>query len=372
MPAILIVGGYGAFGLKVAERLAREAGIEVILAGRSASRAQAAAAVLARNSLAAIGHAAIDAVAPDRVALASLAPAVIVNASGPFQAQDYALARAAISIGAHYIDLADARTFVTGITVLDTEARQAGVLVTSGASSVPAVAAAIVDRYAADFASLERIEHCITPANGYDPGLATTASILGGAGKPLSMWINGDWRTVHGWQGLRRVACPGLGHRLMADCDVPDLALFPSRYAGVQTVRFQAGLEVPVFQLGLWLLAAASRLGIVPRPERLALPLMRIKRSLRFLGTDAGGMFVRIAGRDHAGRARSIVVSLIARQNQGPYVPAIASVVLARKLVQGSLEARGAMPCVGLLRLEDFEAETGDLAIEISTSETTG
>ena len=73
MPAILIVGGYGAFGLKVAERLAREAGIEVILAGRSASRAQAAAADLARNSLAAIGHAAIDAVAPDRVALASLA-----------------------------------------------------------------------------------------------------------------------------------------------------------------------------------------------------------------------------------------------------------------------------------------------------------
>ena len=40
--------------------------------------------------------------------------------------------------------MADARAFVLGVVALDAEARATGVLVTSGASSVPAVAAAIL------------------------------------------------------------------------------------------------------------------------------------------------------------------------------------------------------------------------------------
>jgi glycine/D-amino acid oxidase-like deaminating enzyme len=58
------------------------------------------------------------------------------------------------------------------------EAKAAGVLVASGASSVPALAAAIIDHHLPEFERLELIEHGITPANGYDPGVATTASIM--------------------------------------------------------------------------------------------------------------------------------------------------------------------------------------------------
>jgi hypothetical protein len=41
------------------------------------------------------------------------------------------------------------------------------------------------------------------------------------------------------------------GRRLTAVCDVPDLALFPKRYPGVQSVTFRAALEVSCEHLAL-------------------------------------------------------------------------------------------------------------------------
>ena len=365
---IIVVGGYGAFGARAAERLARHDDLRIVIAGRSAEKARAAADALARTAKAEVGHAAIDAVRPNLDALRGVGPAVIINASGPFQAQHYALAEAAISIGVHYVDLADARAFVTGIGMLDTKARAANVLVTSGASSVPAVAAAIIDAQLPDFSRLDAIHHGITPGNGYDPGEATIASILGGVGQPMQVWEGGRWRTEHGWLGLWRYRFPGLGNRFMTACDVPDLDLFPARYPGVSSVRFSAGLEVAPFQLSLWALAGLFRAGLAPAPERLAGALMWLKRRLRFLGSNAGGMFVHLDGIGRDGQPLTREVVLIARQNQGPYVPAIASVVLARKLARGQLGSRGAMPCVGLLTLAEFEAEVEDLAITVSRS----
>ncbi len=364
---VVVVGGYGAFGVRVAERLALRGEFDVVIAGRSIERARVAAEALQRASKNDVTAAVLDAQRPDVAALAALEPRVVINASGPFQAQDYALARAAIAVGAHYVDLADARGFVTGITALDRSAKQANVLVTSGASSVPALAAAIVDHHMPAFARLDTIEHGITPANGYDPGVATTASILGGLGKPIPMLIDGEWTTVHGWLGLRRVAIPGLGSRLMAYCDVPDVELFPARYRNVRTVRFLAGLEVTMFQLSLWVLAMVAKRGLISRPERLAGVLMTMKRQLRFLGSDAGGMIVRLSGLSSEGIPLTRVVSLVARDNMGPFVPAIAAVVIARKLAHGDIQARGAMPCLGLMTLTEFQAEVADLPIEITT-----
>lgn len=365
---ILVLGGYGAFGARAAERLARHGDLAVIVAGRSEVKAREAAHALASSSPAQVSHAVLDATSPDIATLKQLSPTVIINASGPFQEQDYTLVRAAIEAGAHYIDLADDRRFVTGITALDALARAAGVLVTSGASSVPALAAAIVDHHLPDFAKLLSIDHGILPGNAYDPGEATTASILGGLGKPMPIKLDGRWQTVHGWQGLRRYDFPGLGRRWMTHVDVPDLELFPQRYPDANTVRFSAGLEIATFQLGLWALAGIVRRGVISRPERLAPALMAIKCRLRFLGSDAGGMFVRLSGIGHDGRPMQRAIHLLARRNHGPYIPAIASVVLARKIIRGVLTERGARPCMGLFTQTEFMTEISDLAIEIECS----
>jgi saccharopine dehydrogenase-like NADP-dependent oxidoreductase len=145
MARILIVGGYGAFGARAAERLARTPELSLVIAGRNAAAAAAFAAKLGGGASSAV----VDATRVSAETLRGLDCRIVMNASGPFQAQDYTLARAAIAAGMHYLDLSDARAFVNGIAVLDADAKGRNVLVLSGASTVPAVSTAVVDHFSA-------------------------------------------------------------------------------------------------------------------------------------------------------------------------------------------------------------------------------
>jgi hypothetical protein len=248
-----------------------------------------------------------------------------------------------------------------GIGALDAEARAAGVLVVSGASTVPALSAAVADALAPRLAQLETVTAIISPGNRFDPGIATTRSILGTLGRPIEGASPDD--QVRGWQGLRRVRLPGLGARWTGHCDAPDRTLFPQRYPGLRRADVYAALEVGVFHLGLWGVSWLVRAGLVREPQRLAGPLLAMKRRLGFLGSDRGGMLVRLEGLDGAGRHKRIDWHLVAGSGHGPYIPATPSVLLAKRLLDGALTLRGATPCVGLFTLDEFLAEIADLDI---------
>ena len=192
--------------------------------------------------------------------LGELGPAVLINATGPYQDQDYRLARACIAAGVHYVDLADARAFVAGIAALDAEARAAGVLVASGASTVPAVSAAVVDAFAPQLAALDRVDVVIAPGNSFDPGLATIRSILDFGRKASGRGWEGRWRAFamagRVWSARR---LPGLGRRFLGLCETPDLDLLPARYPGLRDVKVYAALEVGGYHLGLWGLSWLAR-----------------------------------------------------------------------------------------------------------------
>ncbi len=361
---ILVCGGYGAFGRRAAERLGADGAVEIILAGRNLDQAERAVAELQPRVAAKLSALALDAMRPDMAALARLAPTVIYNASGPFQAQDYTLARAAIAAGAHYVDLADARAFVVGISALDAEAKAAGLLVVSGASSVPALSSAVLDAHLGQFTQLERVFYGIVPGNGFDPGLATTASILSYVGKPFATLRDGAPATVHGWQGISRYTFPKIGPRWLAHCDIPDLALFPARYPTLRSLHFTAGLEVSLQFFGMWGLSWLVRAGVLPRAKRLAGVLLWAKTWMTRLGSDASGMVVAMDGIGPNGKPLHLAWHLIARNNHGPFVPQAPATALVRKLLAGRIFERGAMPCLGLLTLDEIAAELGDLSIE--------
>jgi hypothetical protein len=365
---VLVLGGYGAFGRLVAERLARVAGVEVVVAGRSLERAQGSAARLAAGARAKVSGVRLDAADITAAVLGGIRPAVLINAAGPYRGRDYGLARACIAAGAHYVDLADARGFVTGIVSLDAEARAAGVLVASGASTVPAVSGAVLDAYAPRFTSLVKVDVIIAPANSFDPGLATAQSFLSTLGRPFAGARKAAGERSYGWQGLERRRLPGLGGRFLGLCDVPDLDLVPVRYPGLHDVKVYAALEVGAFHLGIWGLSWLARAGLVRRPERLAGPLLGVKCRLPFLGSDRGGMVVALEGRDADGRPKRIDWRLIAGSGHGPYIPATPAVLLAKRLLAGTLPTRGAMPCVGLFTLHEFLAEIADLNVAVGTA----
>jgi hypothetical protein len=263
--------------------------------------------------------------------------------------------------------LADGRAFVTGVATLDAAARERGVLVASGASTLPALSSAVIDEHRGYLARLDTIDISIAPGQQTPRGVATLEAVLSYCGKPFTVWEQGRWQTAHGWQGMRRFGYPDFGARWLARCDVPDLQLFPQRYAGVRRVRFDAGLELTLAQWAFWMLAGLVRAGLVRDASRYAGFLQTWGRHFDWLGSDTGGMHVGLEGADSEGRPARIDWHLVARRGHGPEIPCIPAIVLARKLAAGSVAARGAMPCIGLMTLAEFGAAVSHLDISWQT-----
>jgi saccharopine dehydrogenase-like NADP-dependent oxidoreductase len=347
---VLLIGATGVFGARIAARLAHDARFELILAGRSQAGLERLRNQIGDSS---VKVAVIDVNASDLTeALRNLAPQLLIHAAGPFQSQDYRVAEACLACGSDYVDLADGRQFVAGISSLDVRARAKGRLLISGASTVPALSSAVIDQLHARFASLQSIEHAISPGNRTPRGDATVAAILGYCGRPVSVWRDGRWRQGYGWLSTRRAPFMS-GPRWVGLCDVPDLVLFPQRYPSVQHVVFRAGLELRRLHLGLWLLAWLVRIGALRNLARHAHRLRRMSEWFLHAGTDAGGMVVELRGTDAAANPLKLRWSLHAASGDGPQIPAMPAVVLARKLADGALDVAGAMPCMGLFDLEE-------------------
>lgn len=358
----LIVGGYGFFGSRLVERLALWPDLHVIVAGRDLASADALVRKLQPVSAARLESAAFDVMA-ERFAstIAELLPDVVIHASGPFQGHDYRVADACIRTGVHYIDLADGREFVTGISRLNAAAIHAGVFVISGASSVPALSSAAADRLAVGMNEVHAIEIGISPGNRTERGLSTIESVLSYCGKPVP--DAGEDRAIGWGHAYRHRYPPPVGSRLLSPCDVPDLSLLPGRYPGTPAVRFGAGLELEFLHRGMNVMAGLARVGLVRDWSAHARVLRRVADLFKGFGSDAGAMHVEVSGREASGKVVVRNWQLLATDGDGPYVPTLAAAALLRKLVRGGLTSTGAQPCIGLLSLEEFALEASGLHI---------
>lgn len=352
MHTVLVLGGYGFFGGRICEALARVENIHLVIAGRDLIKARTAAEALGLSPDQGI---ALDANAPELAQqLFALHIDTVIHTAGPFQGQDYRVASAAITAGANYMDLADGRDFVSGIEQLDSLAKQRGVFITSGASSLPALSSAVVDRYLPRFKRLDSIRHGIG-SGARAPGIATMNGVFGYCGKPFLQLENGEWQTAYGWLDLIRYRFPApVGARLLGRCDVPDATLFPRRYPDVHTVTFHAGFASPTGHLLVWAASLFVKLKLISSILGLVAPLHAISRWTEPFISDKGGMFVRLEGLGIDGSALELTWHLIAAQNHGPYIPCGAAIALATKLARGDKLPCGATPCMGVLTVEEY------------------
>ncbi len=349
---VLVIGGYGFFGERICASLCKVPDIHLLIGGRNPESARRLAQALGLENHQGV---AIDVQNPSlSQVLSDLSIGTVIHTAGPFQGQEYGVARAAIAAGCHYVDLADGRDFVSRIGILDADAKVGGVTVVSGASSVPALSSAVVDRYLTEFDRLESIEIGIS-SGARAPGLATVRSVFSYAGKPVRTLREGSWTTRYGWRNLERHQFPApLGRRWLGSCDVPDLEILPSQYPTVRTVSFKAGFASDAGHLLVWVLAGLVQVGLIPSMTPFASPLNRISRWIEPLFSDQGGMFVTLNGIGSNGQPHRRTWNLIAAHNHGPFIPCGAAIVLATKLVAGIKLPVGAMPCVGLLSVAEY------------------
>jgi saccharopine dehydrogenase-like NADP-dependent oxidoreductase len=367
---VLLVGATGTFGERLAEGLIRS-GIAVIGAARNPARLN----VLARRLGPLFAAEPLDRSGIDTASLHAMRARwpglfAVVDASGPFQTSDYRLPRAAIGAGLHYIDLADARTFVGGIRGLDAEARAANVAVLAGASSTPALSHAVLDTLVAGSRKVIAIEVAIGPGNRAPRGLSTMQAVLSTVGRPIRVFRGCRWTEENGWGLNKTIELPGVGKRRVALCETPDLDLLVERYNPAADAIFRAGLELRVLHEGVGALSLLTRLGILKSLAALARPLRALAELFKPFGTDRGGMRVDVLLENDTGRMLRRVWTLTAAAGDGLYVPTLPALAALKMMASGTLEWRGAAPCAGLIPYDAVAAEFGDHNITTLTQET--
>lgn len=355
---ILILGGYGAFGGRLAELLSDVPAIELLICGRDLSRAEA----LCRHYE---GRARVRPVELDRAdivaGLQTQRPDLVIDASGPFQ--DYGVDRyrvisACIASGIDYLDFADAADFVFGVSQFDAQAKVAGVFVLSGVSSFPVLTAAVL-REMAKTMDIVSVESGIAPSPYAGIGLNVMRAVVGYAGAAVKLRRHG--KSFHGVglaESLRfTIAVPGrlpLRNLHFSLVDVPDLQVIPPEHPTMNDIWVGAA-PVPEFLHRLLNLLAKGRAKFgLPSLKRFARLFHGVLIRMKF-GEHRGGMFVRARGiRDGYEIERSW--HLLAEGDDGPYIPSMAIEAIVRKLLAGQRPAAGARSGVRALELADYDA----------------
>ncbi len=331
---VLIIGGYGTFGGRLAELFAPDARLTLIVAGRSRDKARAFCA----------GRAGLQPAVFDRdgdldAQLAALAPDVVVDASGPFQTYGTAVVEACLRHGLHYLDLADATEFVDGIARYDAQAKAKGLVLLSGVSTFPVLTSAAIRRLGG---AGETVVAGIAPSPHVEVGLNVIRVIAGYAGKRI-----GDGYAL---MSARRfvVAPPGrvpLKPTRFSLVDVPDRVLLPKLYPGLRNVWMGAGPTPALWHRCLSWLAWLVRLHLLPSLAFLASLMQWVMRHLTW-GEHRGGFFLETGGRSW---------HLIAEGTEGASIPSMAAYAILMKWLDGCAPAPGARACTTDLEIEDYE-----------------
>lgn len=351
---IVILGGYGTFGSLISDQLVKSA--RVVVAGRNQETGQKFADSIGAN------FALCDAKNKESLQKIISGAFIVVNASGPFLPNDYSIPQTCIEENCHYIDLADDRKYVTNFRLLHELAKENNVFACTGASTTPSVTHALVSELSTKFSNIKSIKIYLSAGNKNKPGVSTFESILSYAGTPVRVWSHSQWEMFSGW-GLSEIFDfpPPVGKRLVQLCNVPDLEFFPKLF-GADQVIFKAGVELPIFNMGLSILAEVKRNIPQINLSSLAEPLVKISRLFKSFGSYSGGVLVTLSGDGDKTKSLAFVTS----QN-GLRIPTAPAVLLARKILRDDPPSHGAFPCLGFININEFQNHLEPFGIKFVT-----
>jgi hypothetical protein len=126
--------------------------------------------------------------------------------------------------------------------------------------------------------------------------------------------------------------------RRVAPVETVDAHDMPKRFNVTSRVRFMAGLESGLEMRGLQFLSWLRGKGFLRDLRPLSRMLAKGRALTRLLGTDRGGMIVRMTGLDETGVWRYLSWSIVAREACGPNIPGLPAVAATRLLLDGVLQ----------------------------------
>lgn len=326
---VLVVGGTGGFGATISRHLDLE-GHRVVAVGRSKAPG---IRLMGQNPR--IQFVAADRETIDPVFIRSRGIEAVVDASGPFQGRDVGLVRTAIFAGVHYVDISDDGSFIQSVEALSTEARAAGIVVVSGASSTPGLSGAVVAQCIDGMERVDTVDIAISASNQATFGEAVLGAVMDRAGAPFRP---GDERQMTDFKRITMKvrSVPGMTRSILR-CDSPDAEQLAGVFGENVRVRFWAGGEADWQNRSMQIIAWLVGKRILSSGSRM-LPLARLARRLSSgRGSGRSGMKVRATGSD-AGRRVTRTWTLIAENGHGPLIPAMGVPCVIAAIADGALK----------------------------------
>jgi hypothetical protein len=352
---VLVVGGYGTFGGRLVRLLAGDARLTILVAGRSHEKAKTFCTGV--SAQATLIPTEFDRARDVAQQIATLTPDIVVDASGPFQIygnEPYALVEACLEHRVHYIDLADAPDFVDGIARYDSQAREAGIVMLSGASTTPVLTTAVIRKLAQGITP-RTITAGIAPSPYSDIGLSVVRGIASYAGKRLRIRRDGKDVSATALVDSRHFTIAPSGQIPLSRIrfslvDTPDRVFVPRLWPELNSAWLGAGPRPSLWHRALSTLASLHRCYLFPPLTPFAGLFHAVITRLRW-GEHRGGMFVEVAG-------ETVTRSwhMIAEGDDGPFIPSMPAAAIIGKFLAGEPPRTGARACVDDLELEDYES----------------
>ncbi len=327
MGRILVVGGYGKVGAKIAARLAGRYPGRVCIGGRDGARAVSAART--------VGNGAIGRAVDLSSSNASDALEGIVLVVVCIDQVNTRFASSCLARRIHYVDITANDHFFTEVERLDGTARRHGATALLSVGVAPGLTNLLAVRAHDALAATERIDLLIDVGFGDDHGAAALGWILDNLDAPYEVLEEGQRKNVRSFGDILRFDLPGESrpsamyrfnfadqHVLARTLDVGSVSSW---------IRFGSGFWT-------WLLAQASRrpLGAVLRrnPWRAATVAL-LQRAAR--GSDHCRVAARATGTDANGAPRRVQFSIAGRREAR--MTAVVASECVRQVLRGDLPA---------------------------------
>jgi saccharopine dehydrogenase (NAD+, L-lysine forming) len=326
---ILIVGGYGTVGQRIAADVAPDAPGRIAVAGRSGERATAFAATLGYGAR---GRP-ID--VDDAVSIEAALEGVSLVVSCIDQPEPYLL-RAAIAHGLAYTDITPHLTQRQPTEAMKIDAARTGARILLGAGLAPGISSMFARLGADQVGDIDRIESSVLLSIGDVFGPASRSYLMDEIVLPYTILVRGQRRGARAFGGATHVTFPPpLGRRTAYLFPFSDQVGFPETL-GAKTALARLALDPP------WLgrtLRALVQLGAPALMRRHAGGRARFNRLVgwlqqRYAGHDWYGLVVEVHGTH-----RTVRVSVVGHGQAN--ATAIGAAALVRALDMGEVERPG-------------------------------
>ena len=356
--SVVILGGYGETGGRVARLLARRTGVPLALAGRDLAKVSSLAAEIGRT----VPDAEVRGLALDAADLAALGTAcegaaLVVNALAGRLLPHHAIAEAAVRAGADVLDL---QYPAWDTHDLDFLAKREGRCVVTQAGFHPGLPG-VLARWAADRLDLLGtvwVAGLLRPRGGIPLTPAVDDLIESFRGYRTYALRDGRWERV-GLLSPRAMPAAwfdfGFGRQRTALMDLDEVLALPERYPELERAGFSIAGFDPVTD---WVVMAAIWAALPFFRGRPLTPLSRLLCwSTRTFGHAPHGVILQLeASGEVDGRATRLRLGLF--HEDGYDLTAIPAVAMAEQLLDGSAREPGAH-LMGLLA--DPERLLGDV-----------